>query len=46
MNDQPESTIGQRIEPVFRVRYVSLVAVVFGAVGAAFMFLIGAVTTI
>jgi uncharacterized membrane protein YqhA len=46
VNDQPESTIGERIEPVFRVRYVSVVAVVFGAVGAAFMFLIGAVTTI
>ena len=46
MNDQPDPTIGERIEPVFRVRYVSIVAVAFGAVGAVFLFLVGAVSTI
>ncbi|MDJ0792248.1 MAG: YqhA family protein [Acidimicrobiia bacterium] len=34
------------VEAIFRSRYVSIVAVVFGAVGAVTMFLIGAVTTI
>ena len=33
------------MEAVFRSRYVSVVAVVFGAIGAVTMFLIGAVTT-
>ena len=46
MSDQSGSTIGERIEPVFRVRYVSIVAVVFGAIGAVFLFLVGAVSTI
>jgi uncharacterized membrane protein YqhA len=34
------------METIFRTRYLSVVAVVFGAVGAILMFLIGAVTTI
>ena len=34
------------METIFRTRYVSVVAVVFGAVGAVLMFLIGAVTTV
>jgi uncharacterized membrane protein YqhA len=34
------------LETVFRVRYLSVIAVVFGAVGAVLMFLVGAVTTI
>ena len=34
------------METIFRTRYLSVVAVVFGAVGAILMFVIGAVTTI
>ena len=34
------------MKSVFAARYVSIVAVVFAAVGAVFMFLVGAVTTI
>jgi uncharacterized membrane protein YqhA len=34
------------MEIIFRTRYLSVVAVVFGAVGAVLMFVIGAVTTI
>lgn len=34
------------METVFRSRYVSVIAVVFGAVAAVTMFLIGAVTTV
>ena len=34
------------VEAIFRSRYVSIIAVVFGAVGAVTMFLIGGVTTI
>jgi uncharacterized membrane protein YqhA len=34
------------METIFRTRYLSVVAVVFGAVGAVLMFVIGAVTTI
>lgn len=34
------------METIFRSRYVSIVAVVFGAVGAVAMFLIGSVTTL
>jgi len=34
------------MEAVFRIRYLSLIAVVFGAVGAALMFVIGAVSTV
>ncbi len=34
------------METIFRTRYLSVIAVVFGAVGAVLMFLIGAVTTI
>lgn len=34
------------MEAIFRTRYVSVVAVVFGAIGAVLMFIIGAVTTI
>ena len=34
------------METVFRVRYVSIIAVLFGAVAAVLMFFIGAVTTI
>ena len=34
------------METIFRTRYLSVVAVIFGAVGAILMFLIGAVTTI
>jgi uncharacterized membrane protein YqhA len=33
------------METIFRSRYVSIVAVVFGAIGAVMMFVIGAVTT-
>ncbi len=36
----------QEMETIFRTRYVSVLAVFFGAVGAVLMFLIGAVTTI
>jgi uncharacterized membrane protein YqhA len=34
------------METIFRTRYLSVIAVVFGAVGAVLMFVIGAVTTI
>jgi uncharacterized membrane protein YqhA len=34
------------METIFRTRYVSIVAVVFGAIGAILMFVIGAVTTV
>lgn len=34
------------METIFRTRYLSVVAVVFGALGAVLMFAIGAVTTI
>jgi uncharacterized membrane protein YqhA len=34
------------VEAVFRVRYVSVIAVLFGAVAAVLMFFIGAVTTV
>jgi uncharacterized membrane protein YqhA len=34
------------LETVFRARYLSVVAVIFGAVGAVLMFVVGAVTTI
>jgi uncharacterized membrane protein YqhA len=34
------------MEIIFRTRYLSVIAVVFGAVGAVLMFVIGAVTTI
>ena len=34
------------METIFRTRYLSVVAVVFAAIGAVLMFLIGAVTTI
>jgi uncharacterized membrane protein YqhA len=34
------------METVFRIRYLSLIAVVFGAVGAALMFVIGAVSAV
>jgi uncharacterized membrane protein YqhA len=34
------------METIFRTRYVSVVAVVFGVIGAVLMFIIGAVTTI
>jgi uncharacterized membrane protein YqhA len=34
------------IEAIFRIRFVSLLAVVFGTVGAVTMFIIGSVTTI
>ena len=34
------------METVFRTRYLSVIAVVFGAVGAVLMFVVGAVTTI
>ncbi len=34
------------METIFRTRYLSVVAVVFAAIGAILMFLIGAVTTI
>ena len=34
------------METIFRTRYVSIVAVVFGVIGAVLMFIIGAVTTI
>lgn len=34
------------METIFRTRYVSIIAVVFGAIGAVLMFVIGAVTTI
>ena len=34
------------MDTIFRARYVSIVAVVFGAVGAVLMFVIGSVTTI
>jgi uncharacterized membrane protein YqhA len=34
------------METIFRTRYLSVVAVIFGAVGAILMFVIGAVTTI
>ena len=34
------------VETIFRTRYVSVVAVVFGAIGAILMFVIGAVTTV
>ncbi len=34
------------METVFRTRYLSVIAVVFGAVGAVLMFVIGAVSTV
>jgi len=34
------------VETIFRSRYVSVVAVVFGAIGAVTMFIIGSVTTL
>ena len=34
------------METIFRTRYLSVIAVIFGAVGAVLMFVIGAVTTI
>ena len=34
------------METIFRTRYVSIVAVIFGAIGAVLMFVIGAVTTV
>ena len=34
------------METIFRARYVSVVAVIFGAIGAVLMFVIGAVTTV
>jgi uncharacterized membrane protein YqhA len=34
------------VETVFRTRYLSVIAVIFGALGAVLMFVIGAVTTI
>jgi uncharacterized membrane protein YqhA len=34
------------VQAVFRVRYVSIIAVLFGAVAAVLMFFIGAVTTV
>jgi uncharacterized membrane protein YqhA len=34
------------METIFRTRYVSVIAVIFGAVGAVLMFVIGAVTTV
>jgi uncharacterized membrane protein YqhA len=34
------------MEAIFRTRYVSVIAVVFGAIGAVLMFIIGAVTTV
>ena len=34
------------VKSVFAARYVSIIAVVFGAMGAVFMFVVGAVTTI
>lgn len=34
------------METIFRIRYVSVIAVVFGAIGAVLMFIIGAVTTV
>jgi uncharacterized membrane protein YqhA len=37
---------GDTMETIFRTRYVSIVAVIFGAIGAVLMFVIGAVTTV
>jgi uncharacterized membrane protein YqhA len=37
---------GDTMETIFRTRYVSVVAVIFGAIGAVLMFAIGAVTTV
>ena len=34
------------METIFRTRYVSVIAVIFGAIGAVLMFIIGAVTTV
>jgi len=34
------------VETIFRTRYLSVIAVIFGALGAVLMFVIGAVTTI
>ena len=34
------------METIFRTRYVSVIAVIFGAIGAVLMFVIGAVTTV
>jgi uncharacterized membrane protein YqhA len=34
------------METIFRTRYLSVIAVIFGAIGAALMFIIGAVTTV
>ena len=34
------------METIFRTRYVSVIAVSFGAIGAVLMFIIGAVTTV
>lgn len=34
------------METIFRARYLSVIAVIFGAIGAVLMFVIGAVTTI
>jgi uncharacterized membrane protein YqhA len=34
------------VEKVFRTRYLSVIAVIFGALGAVLMFVIGAVTTL
>ena len=34
------------METIFRTRYLSVIAVIFGAIGAVLMFIIGAVTTV
>ena len=34
------------METIFRTRYLSVIAVIFGAIGATLMFVIGAVSTI
>jgi uncharacterized membrane protein YqhA len=34
------------METIFRTRYLSVIAVIFGAIGAILMFIIGAVTTV
>lgn len=34
------------METIFRTRYLSVIAVIFGAIGAVLMFVIGAVTTV